>query len=263
MSMYNTSHNKHSIHSNNIRSSGELLNWENFKCLYHPDFRIDVFCYEEDCKSHSLLCIKCILESENRNTHKGHNLITIKEIIGKCVETIQHNNHKILKSRDGLQDKFISFLTKDYVTIHEKHIDKQFSKVDHEIRMLIDLLTQLRNRYKEHFTKEIIDIRMKNAQIKSKINKFIDEHSEFMKMKYNNIEEIYDELKKITTYEEFEYFVRELYKKSSEDLKDIESPNFKQILDMMEDTKEKVNTSRLREVDTTKLTGNNQLVITF
>ena len=254
--MYNTPHNKHSIHTKNMRSPGDLPNWENFKCLYHPDFRVDVFCYEKDCKSHSLLCIKCILESDSRNTHRGHNLMTIKEIIGKCVETIQHNNNKILKTRDGLQDKFIDFLTKDYVNIHEKHIEKQFDKVDHEIKMLIDLLDQLRKRYKEHFEKDIIEVRLNNGQIKSKINKFIDDHSEFMKMKYNNIEDIYNEIKKITTYEEFEYFVRELYKKSSEDLKDIESPNFKQILDMMEDIKEKVNTAKTREIDTNKFTGN-------
>ena len=259
--MFNTPDNKHSINNDSNRSSIDLSSWENYKCLYHPDFRVDIFCYEEDCKSHSLLCIKCILESENINTHKGHNLITIKEIIGKCIETIQDNNHKILKSNDGLQDKFIDFLTKDYVSLYERHVDIQFNKVDHEIEELIDLLNELRDRYKQHFHKDTVELKMRSEQIKSKINKFIDDHSEFMKTKYNDIEEVYNELKEIASYEEFEYFIREIYKKSYEDLKDIESPNFKQILDLMEDIKKKDNSARAYEVDIKRFAGNSQFFL--
>jgi len=60
-------------------------------------------------------------------------------------------------------------------------------------------------------------------------------------------------MRKITCFEEFEQFVRDLYKKTREDTRDIDSPKLQAIVRMMEGTREQVLEEQSKEYDLTKL----------
>ena len=69
------------------------------------------------------------------------------------------------------------------------------------------------------------------------------------------MEEIYEEVKKINCYEEFEFFIRDLYKRSKESIKDFENPECQSIMKVMEEIKDHFQNSKLKEIDFSQFRG--------
>ena len=52
-------------------------------CPYHNNYNLKVFCTDEQCKSYRLLCLKCTITSEIKDSHKNHQLTLIKDLVKK------------------------------------------------------------------------------------------------------------------------------------------------------------------------------------
>src|SRR5688572_14088171 len=72
----------------------ELPSWENIKCQRHPQFKVDALNIDEDCfdDDTKLLCIKCVFEGDYLNVKSNKKIITIKELIQKCSESLKNSN---------------------------------------------------------------------------------------------------------------------------------------------------------------------------
>lgn len=97
--------------------------YENLKCDTHPTFKLDALCVNEELDEVRMMCIKCIIAGENYSIVRGDKLITIKELIEKCADNVVYNNDKVIRSRESLQDKFVSFITKDHIGQYNNHLE--------------------------------------------------------------------------------------------------------------------------------------------
>jgi len=229
--------------------------WENFKCTEHPHFKVDAVCINEERNDLRLLCIKCIIEAESYSIANGDKLMTMKEMIQKYLDAVSNSGEKSTKSKDNLQEKFLSFLTKDYIGIYEQQVENQFKTVDQEIKDLIQSLNTLRDKYKEHVTSELISLRMKGDEIRGKIKTYLDENPEMESSRFSSVHEIQDRLSRISTRDELYEFMKQLYLRSKESYEEKEEPDFRATLNMMEEIKNKVAEIQDTRVDISKLKG--------
>jgi hypothetical protein len=228
----------------------ELPAWENQKCPDHPQFKIDAICVNEDKKELRLSCIKCIIEDKTYSAANGNKLLCLKELIQKCIDTLVSQGDKQQKSRDGLQDRFLNFLTKDYIAIYEQHVETQYKQVESEIQDLINNLTLLRDKFRDHFSYEVEDLRKKGEIIRAKIKEFLDQNPETDQPKISSINDIHEKLMRINTREDLHLVMRELYLRSKEDyIDDSDFQDATSTLQMMNEIKDRCTTIKDREIN--------------
>jgi len=217
-----------------------LPNFENFRCEFHPHFKIDALYVNTSTGSINILCIKCIIDGDCFKQSDDYKLVTIKELLQTCSDTIIKQKKDLLKSRDGLQDRFVGFLTKDYVSTYEKYLEAQYQAIDQDINQMIEKLNLVREKYKDYYTKELDTVKEQGSDVKGKINNFIEGNMEIEKQNFTSLEEIYEHLNKITTNDELSTFLRELYQESRERFEDVTSTDeVRRVLSNMENIKEK------------------------
>lgn len=236
---------------------GSFPNWENFKCEIHPQFKIDALNVNKNTDNFTLLCIKCIIEGDVLKTNSEEKLVTIKELLQSCTKSIIFQKNTILRSRDGLQDKFLGFLTRDYIGIYERHLEEQYQLVDQEIADIIENLHAVRAKYKEYYNNELETLKSQGTEIKTKINRFLEENIDQERPTFLSQGEIYEQLGKITSHEELLGFLKELYLKSKESVDDVTSTDdCKNLLESMESLKTKALNLKDSEVETSQFEGN-------
>lgn len=229
-------------------------NLESFKCENHYPFKIDALNVDLSDNSVSLLCIKCIIDENVFKKNADCKLVTIKELLTSCSKTLSNQKHDILKSRDGLQDKFLGFLTHDYLGTYKNHLEKQYQLVDDEISDLIDKLNQVRQKYREHYTREMQSIQEQGSEIKEKINKFLDTNDGSARPAFNSLSDIYDQIDGIRTQEDLQTFLRDLYLKSGEDVEDVTcTDECRKLLDALSDVKVKASNLKTSEFELSSL----------
>jgi len=217
-----------------------LPTFENFRCEFHPHFKIDALYVNTTTGSINILCIKCIIDGDCFKQSDDYKLVTIKELLQTCSDTIIKQKKDLLKSRDGLQDRFVGFLTKDYVSTYERYLMAQSQSIDQDINQLIDQLHLVREKYKDYYSKELETVREQGADVKEKINKFIEGNMEIENKNFTSLDEIYEHLNKITANEELSIFLRELYQESKERIEDFTTTEeVRKVLSSMESIKEK------------------------
>jgi hypothetical protein len=237
--------------------SPEVPAWENLKCLDHPQFKVDAICVNEEKNELRLLCIKCIIEAETYSIANGDKLMTMKEVIQKYVDNINTSGGKISSNKIDLQDTFLAFLTKDYSGLYEQRSNNQFKIIDNEIKDLIQHLSNLRERVKEHFDSEAMNIKSKADEVKTKIKAYLEDSFNHEAPRPTSLHEIQERLNRITTRDELFDFMRQLYFRSMEASAENEKgPDCKSTLSKMEEIKQQVATSYENSgVDVSRLRG--------
>lgn len=240
--------------------SEEQLNpptFEHFKCEVHPQFKIEALNINYATNSVNIHCIKCIIDGDCCKQPEDK-LVTINELLKTCADTIVRQKKDFRKSRDGLHNRFVGFLTKDHVSTYEKYIEAQSQAIDDDINQIIEKLTLVREKYKNYYNQELETIREQGADIKEKINKFIEGNMEIENKNFTSLEEIYEQLNKITTNDDLATFLGELYKESRERIEDVSNiDEVKRVLATMENIKEKAECTKERGItEIPKFRGN-------
>ena len=225
-------------------------NLESFKCETHYPLKIDAINVDKSDNSVSLLCIKCIIADNFFKNNADCKLVTIKELLVTCSNTLFSQKNSMVKSRDGLQDKFLGFVTRDYLGVYEKHLEGQYERIDSEITDLIDKLNQVRQKYREHYSGELQAIREQGSEIKEKISRFLESNGDTAKPAFSSLSEIYDQIDQLKNQEELTGFLQDLYIKSSEGVEDVTcSDESRRLLASLEDVKEKASNLKNNELE--------------
>lgn len=201
------------VEENPQKMTLEQLNWENFKCQRHP-FKVDALSVNEDDPSDAkLLCLKCIVEGDYFSS-SSRKLVTIKDLIQKCSEGGQNYNNVISKPNDGLQEKFLDFMTHDYMRTYEKHLEDQHRNIDQEIKGVMENLGKLRDRYNSLYAEELVALRMKAEDIKKKIRRHLEENSSSGDMTFSSLNQMLQQFTTLQSTGQFCEFLTSLYFKS-------------------------------------------------
>lgn len=231
------------------KALNNLPNWENFKCEAHPQLQIQALGFNKSNKNFALVCIKCIIEGDYFKTGGEDESITIKDLLDSYSKTLSSYRKTPLKNKEALQEKFMSFLIKDYMGTYERHLEAQSEKVDHEIVEVIEMLTKLRDKYKQYYNSELELVRDQASEMKSKINKLLENTKDQEGISYSSMTDVYAQMAKISEHDELLDFLRELYHKSKEQSDDASyGDDCRKLLANMDSFKEKALTCKTKDV---------------
>lgn len=239
------------------KALNNLPNWENFKCEAHPQLQIQALGFNKSNKNFALVCIKCIIEGDYFKTGGEDESITIKDLLDSYSKTLSAYRKTPLKNKEALQEKFMSFLIKDYMGTYERHLESQYEKVDQEIVEVIEMLTRLRDKYKQYYHLELDQVRENTVEMKSKINRLLENTKDQEGTSYSSMSDVYAQMSKITEHDELLDFLRDLYHKSKEQNDDASyGDDCRKLLANMESFKDKALTCKSKEVQISALEGN-------
>jgi len=233
-----------------------LANLENFRCEFHPQFKIDALNMNKVTNTITFHCIKCIIEGDGARS-EDEKLITIKELLHNCYETFERRKRNYRKSRDGVKDRLLGFLTKEYLGTYDKLLESQYDLVDKKLSGLIDRLSLVRERYREYYRTELETLKEQGSEIKEKINSFYDENNQGEeKPQYNSINEIYDQFNKISRKEELQEFLQELHLDSIQRIEDVTgTDDCKRLIGITESIKAKAKNANENPPDLSNFEG--------
>ena len=226
-------------------------------CPTHQKFRIEAFCPKEDHQP-ALLCIKCLLDPEISKEVRGSTLITIRDLIVKSIEKTsrsQHNSSVVTPVKETLEQKFLEFTTKDYIGIFERHVESQMKKLDREIDRIQDSLQNLRAQFVTFFSKQSETLRNQEEELRKKVVEYIEEKDEIEKLHFTSVDDLLSELRMLEGSDDYERFIRTLYRKSVDTREDVEGSLLKKIGDMMVEQRSQVSTMKNMRIDTFVLEG--------
>lgn len=232
--------------------TGELHSFELINCSRHPEFRVEAFCTREDVQP-SLLCIKCLLDPTISKDIRGE-FVTIKDILAKSVEKRSFSVEIPEISNEALEKKILELSTKTPTEVFEKHVETQMKKLDREIERIKEALGDLRAQFVKFFEKQSQALRNRDDELKKKVYQFFEEKEEMEKMNFDTIAELLRRLRMIYKYDEYEKFIRILFKKYQADEKG-EGSLTKKLINLLDDIKQHSTAMKSMRIDTHVLEG--------
>jgi len=179
----------------NESPEGKQNPFDIFKCQFHPNFMIDALYINTTTGSMDFVCIKCIIDGACFKQSNDHKLVTIKELL-------QYYSDSLIA-----QDILNSNVSSSY----EKNLEAQYQSIDHEVDQMIERLNSVREKYKDHYLKEMKRLREESGEMKEKIKQLESENKTFV-----SLEEIEEHFMKMTSCEEYSAFLTALYQQAKE-----------------------------------------------
>ena len=243
-----------SIHMANT-SRNEPLDWDSFKCLRHPSFKVDALYIDESgCYDPKLLCMKCIIEEDCFSGPRK--FITVKDLREYYIDSLT----KSIPSGEDLSNQnfneiFMDFYQQNYVTTYEKHIKSQFDIVSSEIDNIINDLTQLKEKYKDFYSTELVEHSFKAEEVKKNVKKYFDEKGDTQAFDASQLSAQFNSMK---TNDDYCRFLRKLYYLSKEVKEDTgKSYCYVQTLQKIDQLKNKALNLEENRANVDYLQGNN------
>ncbi len=228
---------------------------DNFKCEVHPQYRIDAFSMHKITNEINLHCIRCIIDGDVKTEEAS--LIVIKELFQNCFNNFLQKSNDNTQSQENMQAVLLSFLTKDYVGIYDKHLESQYEILDQKLVEMIELINMLREKYKESHRRELESLKEQNLEIKDKISKDFESNASDARPRYSSISDIKERLSHVTSKMELQNLLEELlYEKSNQNPQDLNgSDDSKRIMKIMDDIKSKVRQVENNQFETSHFEG--------
>lgn len=229
------------------------------RCPFHPNYHVEVFCPKEGLEP-SVMCIKCYLDPEISKKFNDEPLLALKDII---VKSVDKNNGKMSTQKsqllgdrmESLEQKFLEFNTRDYLGIFERHVESQMKKLDQELDRMRDSLNAFREKFVQFYEKQLENLKAKEEEIKQKVTHYIEEKEEADQRSFRSLDDVLRELNTLTDFNEYQRFIKILYKKSQYSSEDEEGSSLKKIIDMMTNMRTLTANMKTIKIDTTILEG--------
>ena len=233
-----------------------IYTFELIQCPTHPGYGVEVFCTKES-QDPSLLCVKCILDPEISKEIKGVRLIAIRDIITKSIEksTTDETRGFGNDASETLKQKYHEFNSRSYLESFERHVDNQMDKLDKELEKMRGSIQKLREQFAEFFEKQMDYLRKQNYGLKALVADHIEDRNEMDRMSFNSIDALLHELSAIENFQDYQKFIRLLYRKNSYADANGNDMMINKILGAMDRMRIQVLTMKSMKVDTRILEG--------
>ena len=227
--------------------------FDHLSCPLHPGFKIQALCPKENFYP-SLLCVKCMIDPDIEKRMKPESFIAIQDIILKATANTELDAQS-LADREAFKNKIVDFSSKGYLDSFERHADSQIKKLQFEIEKVKEGLDVMESQFKKLFDKQFKYLKSKEHDFKKKINEYVIDQEQLQQFLNLTQEEIIETIKKTTTVKEYEKFIKILYYRGRPDQRAIETSMINEILEAMDDLKDKSNKMKSYKIETSFLEG--------
>lgn len=234
----------------------EIPNRDNFKCSFHPEYKIEALYMNNDTNTLCLCCIKCFIDDPGLT--RKHKILPFKELFFKCTEAPVPSGSKEVDVEEEVESTLMEIMIKNYKKHYNQHYESQHNVVTSEIDQVIEGLNKLKEKFsqdiktrKTEMEMKIDDLRSQMATLSYKI-KIKGSESK----KFGCVNEIYTKMGTLHTKEQTLDFFKQIYDRARANLREAENKEKKRsVSKVMEDLKEEVERLKEQEFDTSVLKG--------
>ena len=241
----------------------EAQHKDNLVCPQHAGEKIVVVSVNESTDDLRLFCVSCMISDGGRTHDPTYKKLTLKDFFERILAKPKDNSMDQIEAE--IKKKYVDFLAKDYKSLYDKEMNKQYQLLVNEIDGIAKGLNDFKEKIKDTIAGKINDICFKMEEVTRESNKFIEEGDNQSQIHFNSINEIYENLERMGDWKQTYGFFKDIYLKSKEKLFEENSPQKRgaKVMNKINDFETRFNKQITESIDLSKLKGNSSFLLSL